>query len=245
MMKLGLLAVLASLALSASAATSDPFVGEWKLDPSRSTLKDTMVVEKLAANKYAFDFGGGPEAIVVDGTDQPSRLYGGSSLSVASEGGTWTVVRKNNGRKMLSATWSLSSDGATLTDRYTGYGADGSPYEQVYTYERKAGGPGFAGTWVSKTEEAVNFFLGLRIRPFEGGGLSIVDSSSQILGSMDFAAPLVRRVDERTLELMAKKRDGEHVPVLQLKLSADLKALTLSPRAAAGDEPRFLAFDRV
>ena len=241
---LGLLSF-ACLALSASAAANDPFVGDWKLNSSRSTIKDTMKVESNGGNKYTFDFGGGPEAIAVDGSDQPSNLYGGSSLSVAIKGDTWTVVRKANGRPMLSATWSLSADGKTLTDRYTGFGDDGSRYDIVYTFERKTAGSGFTGTWVGTSEEAVNFFLGLKLRPFETDGLSIIDPSSQILGSRNYAAPLVRKVDERTLDLMRKKDDGETTVALQLKLSPDSRTLTLGPAPTAGKEPRFLAFDRV
>src|SRR4051812_13633393 len=110
--------VLACLApISACAAANDPFVGDWKLAPSRSTA-DKMTVESVGGNRYTFDFGGGPETIVVDGTDQPSKLYGGDALSVAVEGDAWKVVRKNNGRTMISAIWKVSGDGGTLTDRF-------------------------------------------------------------------------------------------------------------------------------
>ena len=202
-----------------------------------------MAVESFGGNKYTFNFGGGPETIVVDGTDQPSRLYGGGTLSVAVDRGTWKVVRKSNGRTLLSAVWSLSKDGATLTDHYTGFNPEGVPYIVVYTYKRKSGGPGFAGTWASTSEEAVNFVLGLQIRPFEKNGLSIIDPSSQILGNMNFAASLVRTLDEYSIELMRKRTDGEISDLLQLKLSSDLNTLTIIPHSSVG-EPRVLAFDR-
>lgn len=240
------LASLACLAISTpAAAASDPFVGHWKLNPSKST-PDTVTVESVGGNRYTFNFGGGPETIVVDGKDQPSHLYGGDTLSVTIEGDGWKVVRKSKGRAMLSATWTLSRDGRTLTDRYTGFNGDGAGYTQIYTYKRKAGASGFAGTWVSTNVEAVNFVLGLQIRPFEDDGLSIVDSSSQIMGNMDFGAPLVRRLDEHTLELMRKKSGGgEPSVLLQLKLSPDLKTLTMTPHYAPGIEPHIFAFDRV
>ena len=48
-------------------AADDPFVGKWKLNPSKSQLTDQMKVEALGANKYTFDFGGGiPETVVAD-----------------------------------------------------------------------------------------------------------------------------------------------------------------------------------
>ena len=238
------LMLLACLALAASAAGNGPFVGDWKFNPSKST-PDKMTVQSDGGNKYTFDFGGGPETIVVDGTDQRTERYGGGTLSVAAEAGTWKIVRKGtNGHTMLSATWSVSGDGSTLTDRYSGFNGDGARFDVIYTYERKAAGSGFAGTWVSTSEEAVNFVLGLKIQPFEQDGLSIVDSTSQIMGNMNFAAPLVRKVDERTLELMRKKTDGAVSDFLQLRLSPDRKTLTITPHLAAGREPHVLAFDR-
>jgi predicted methyltransferase len=238
------LVLLACLAISTSAAANNPFVGDWKLDPSKSTRTDKMTVESVGDSKYTFNFGGGSETIVVDGTDQPTVLYGGGTLSVAIEGDTWKVVRKSNGRTIISAIWSVSRDGSTLTDHYTGFNAGGSPYNLIYTYERKAAGSGFAGTWVSTSEEAVDFVLGLQLRPFEENGLSIIDPSSQIMGDMNFAAPLVRRRDEHTLDLMRKKSDGGLSDFLHLELSSDLKTLTITPRSAAGVEPHILAFDR-
>lgn len=69
-------------------AATDPFVGDWKLNASRSKLTDVMKVESLGTSKYAFDFigDGKGEAIVVDGTDQPGIF--GTTLSVTVEGRT-------------------------------------------------------------------------------------------------------------------------------------------------------------
>jgi hypothetical protein len=173
-------------------------------------------VESVGGSKYIFNFGGGPETIVVDGTDQPTVLYGGGTLSVAIEGDTWKVVRKSNGRTIISAIWSVSRDGSTLTDHYTGFNAAGSAYNLIYTYQRKSAGSGFAGTWVSTSAEAVGFVLGLQVRPFEEDGLSIIDPSSQIMGNMNFAAPLIRSLDEHTLVLMRKKSGGEVSELLRL-----------------------------
>ncbi|HET6176402.1 MAG TPA: hypothetical protein VFE61_05680 [Candidatus Sulfotelmatobacter sp.] len=99
-----------------------------------------MRVESLGGNKYAFDFGGGPEKIVVDGTDQ-SAVYE-TMLSVTVEGpDTWKVVRKKDGRMLLTATWKLSQDGNTLSDNYTEFGSNGSPSTVNYLYKRRQPGP--------------------------------------------------------------------------------------------------------
>ena len=66
-------------------AANDPFVGKWKLNPSRSKLTDQMKIEVAGANKYALDLGGGAiETIVADGTYQPG--LDGTTLSVTVEG---------------------------------------------------------------------------------------------------------------------------------------------------------------
>lgn len=227
-------------------SVNDPFVGDWKLDLAKSPLTDQMRVERNGGNSYTFDFGGGPETLVIDGAEQPTPLYGGDALSVATKGDSWQVIRKKNGRTKISAIWNLSKDGSTLTDRFTSFNADGSPYTVTYVYTRKAGGSGFAGTWAGRSEAAVNFILLLQLRQYEKGGLSIIDPTSQFTGNMSFAASAVRRVDDHTLELMRKKKgDGELSEFLDSQLSPDLKKLTVATHAAAGAEPHVFEFDRL
>lgn len=128
-------------------AADNPFVGEWKLNPSKSRLVELMKVESVAGNKYAFDFGGGtPETIVTDGTDQPGVF--GTTLSVTIEGpDSRKVVRKKDGRMLLTANWKLSKDGHTLNDDYTEFASNGSSSNVKYVFERTAGKSGFTGTW--------------------------------------------------------------------------------------------------
>ncbi len=233
------------LVLCACGAANNPFVGKWKLNPSKSALTDQMKVESAGGNKYAFDFGGGPETVVVDGTDQATPLYGGGILSVAVQGDDWKVIRKKpDGHVLITAIWSLSKDGSSLTDHFTGFNADGSPYNLNYVYGRKAGGSGFAGTWVSTSVEAVNYVVAFQIQPYEAGGLSIIDASSQFTGNMQFASSSVRRLDAQTLELMKKKSDGKLSDLMQLKLSPDLKTLTITPHSSTADQPHIYVFER-
>jgi hypothetical protein len=157
------LLLVAFLAASTLWAADDPFVGKWKLNPSRSKLTDVMKVQSVGAKRYAFNFGGGPETIVLDGTDQPGGF--GTTLSVVVEGpGNWKVVRKRNSRTLLIAIWNLSKDGSTLTDNFTGINPNESTYNLNYVYKRKGGGSGFAGEWVSTTE-TVNSVVMLEVRP--------------------------------------------------------------------------------
>jgi hypothetical protein len=239
-------------------AADNPFFGDWKLNPSRSKLTDQMKVESLGANKYAFDFvgDGSAETIVADGTDQPALF--GTTLSVAAQGpDTWKVVRKKDGRMTISANWKLSKDGNTLTDDFTGIAPNGSASTMNYVYKRTAGGPGFAGTWVS-TNERVNFVFVLQVRPYEGDGLSFIDSMDGETKNVKFdgkdypnvgpnavagAVSSLRRVDERTLE-MTDKIKRKIMDTQQIEVSPDLKTLTLTVHTTGRSEPNILVFER-
>ena len=166
-------------------AADDPFVGKWKLNLSKSKLTDQMKVEAVGANKYAFDFGGGiPETVVADGTDQPGNF--GTTLSVTVEGPqTWKVVRKKDGRTLISAVWKLSEDGTTLGDAFTDIQADGSTMSLDYVYKRTAGTSGFSGTWES-TSEKVNSVFEFQIQPYEGDGLSFITPAEGETQNMKF-----------------------------------------------------------
>ena len=153
--------VIACLITTTLWAASDPFVGDWKLNPSKSKAVDHMKVEGLGGNKYAFDFGGGPEKIAVDGTDQ--QTVRGTVLSVTAEGpDSWKVMRKKDGRVLLTAIWNLSPDANTLTDNYTEFAPDGSPSTVNYSYQRTAARPGFAGTWESPMPVTSSYVLQVR-----------------------------------------------------------------------------------
>jgi hypothetical protein len=238
-------------------AADDPFVGEWKLDPAKSKLTDEMKVESAGGNKYAFDFGGGTaETIVTDGTDQPGLA--GTTLAVTVEGpDSWKVVRKKDGRMLLTANWKLSEDGNTLSDDYTEIGPNGSNSNVKYVYQRTAGTSGFAGTWES-TSEQVNFVLMIQVRPYEGDGLSIVNRSEEVIRSLKFDGKdypiqganvpkgLVssgRRVSDRNLQI-ADKINGKTVATEQIELSPDHKTLTMTKQAATRSKPNIFVFER-
>lgn len=249
--------LVACLATGALAASNDPFLGEWKLNPSKSKIIDVMKVEGAGGNKYAFDFGGGnPETIAANGTDQPG--LGGTTLSVSVEGAdAWKVVRKKDGRMLLTANWALSKDGNTLTDDYTEIGPDGKGSTVNYVYKRTAGTSGFAGTWES-TSLAINFEFVLKVQPYEGDGLSIIDSTEGLTTNVKFdgkdypkAGPnaekgstsSARRVNLNTAEI-TDKVNGKAASTRQIELSSDLKTMTMTLHPAGRREPNILVFER-
>jgi hypothetical protein len=237
-------------------AATDPFVGDWKFNPSRSQFIDVMKVESLGGNQYAFDFGGGPERIAVDGTDQ--QAIQGTLLCVTVEGpDRWKVVRKKDGRMLLTAAWKLSPDGNTLTDNYTGFQPDGSASTVNYVYRRTAAGTGFAGIWESEIQLPMTSAFVLQIRPYEENGLSFIrspqdtrnfkfDGKDYPLEGNGFAkgsTSSARRVDERTLEII-DKINGKVTRTERRELSADLKTLTRTVRMVGQRDPNIFVFER-
>ena len=250
------LLLVACLAVGTLWAANDPFVGKWKLNPSKSKLTDQMKVEAIGANKYAIDFGGGTENIVADGTDQPG--LDGTTLSITVEGPmTWKVVRKKDGRTLVTGIWKLSKDGQTLSDAFTANQSNGSTFSLDYVYKRTAGSTGFSGTWES-TSEKVNSVFEIRIRPYEEGGLSFVVPAEDSTKSLKFdgkdypnqgtnvapgSASSGRRVDERTLEITDKK-NGKTIATQKIEISLDLKTLTMTMQPVGRSKPNILVFDR-
>ena len=237
-----------------SLAATDSFIGNWKLSPSKSTYIDVMKVASLGANQYTFDFGGGPERIAVDGTDQQGLQ--GTTLSVTVEAAdSWKVVRKKDGRMLLTATWRLSQDGRVLSDHYTGFGPNDSSSTVNYVYQQTAAGSGFAGTW--ETSMPINIEVVLQIRPYGGNGLSFIRSANDTrnlkLDGKDYpaagrgvaqgATSSARRVNERTLEIIDKV-NGRVTRTERTELSADLKALTRTLRPVGQRDPSILVFER-
>ncbi len=238
-------------------AANDPFVGKWKLNPSRSKLTDQMKIEAAGANKYAIDFGGGvAETVVADGTDQPG--FSGTTVSITVEGpGTWRVIRKKDGRTLITGIWKLSKDGKTLSDAFTANQPNGSTFSLDYVYERTAGSSGFPGTWESISEK-VNSVFEIQIQPYEAAGLSFITPAEHETQNMRFdgedypsvdpdvlpgSASSGHRVNEHTLE-MTDKIKGRVMTTRQIKLSPDLKTLTMTVHTAGQGKPNVLVFDR-
>jgi hypothetical protein len=258
------------LAIGTLWAANDPFVGKWKVNPSKSKLIDEVKVEVVGENKYAFTFS--PDAvdtIVADGTDQPA--VNGTTLSITVKGpNNWEVIRKMKGRTLLKADWRLSEDGKTLNDAFTQYLPsgmtlfsqplpDGSTLVLPYVYERTAGNSGFTGTWDSESAK-VKAGIELQIQPYDGDGLSLKRSDEEMVtrikldgkvypdldpsGGDKGTAYSGRRVNERSLEITYKFKD-KITGTRQIELSTDRKTLTMTERLVGQSRPKsILVFDR-
>lgn len=239
-------------------AANDPFLGKWKVNPSKSKLNDEMKVEVAGASRYAITFAPGlVDTVVADGSDQPGLR--GTTLSITVAGpNNWKVIRKMKGRTLLTGYWTLSEDGKSLNDAYTEYAPDGSASSLPYVYERTAGSSGFPGTWDSESEK-VKPGIELQIQPYESDGLSFNSPNAEITKKTKFdgndypdldpdmapgSASSGRRVNERSLEITEKFK-GKITGTRQIELSPDLKTLTMSVRLVGQSRPKsILVFDR-
>jgi hypothetical protein len=238
-------------------AAENSFLGEWKLDPSKSRMPDEMKVESKGGNTYAFDFGGGAgETIMADGTDQPG--FAGTTLSVKAEAlDTWIVERKKDGKLLLRGTWKLSKDGNTLEDLYREFESDGSTVSMDYVYQRHGGGSGFAADWQS-IKETMNSPVSLEVKAYQGDGLSFISPTEHETKSVKFdgkdyphegpnadagSTSSIRRINDHTLE-MTDKSGGKVRSTEQIELSGDGKTLTITVHIVGRDKPNVMVFER-
>lgn len=244
----------AFLAASSLWTASDPFVGKWRLDVSKSVLVDRMVIEAAGPNRYTFRFEGGPaETVVADGTDQPGLT--GTTLAVtAPDSRTAKVVRKQDGKVIVSAAWKVSADDKTLHDTFTLLQADGPTPTTHYVYRRMSAGSGFIGAWESTTQP-VGLKYELQIQPYGGHGFAFVRPGAPVKNvpfdgqdhAVAGAAPgqtaSGRRQGERTMEVTDKVA-GQGLDTQAYAVSADGRTLTMIIHRAGQATPDRLVFAR-
>ena len=135
-------------------AAENPWVGTWKLDPSKSHLVGDTIDYSKAPNGLihytdgstaSFDFG-------LDGKEYKS--WGNHTVIWTPAGpNTWNTVVKQDGAVIYAARRELSADGKTLTITSTGNRPDGSPSNDVAVYARVGTGRGLVGKWRSTKAE--------------------------------------------------------------------------------------------
>jgi len=246
---------IACIAVSSAYAATDPFVGDWKLNPARSKLSDQMKVNCVESNKCIFNLGPVPETIILDGTDQPGEF--GTTLAVAVEApDRWKVSRKKDGRLLITATWSLSSDGNTLTDDFTSIRSDGTTNNIKYTYKRSAPGSGFTATWIG-TPQAMTSSAVLQIHPYEDDGLTFSDSRGQDTNNIKFDGKDYPHTGPHALSgyvssahrtadsiELTDKIGGTLLRTRRLELSPDQKTLNITVLVPGRAEPDIQVFER-
>ena len=186
-------AIIMCLFLGSLSAATDPFVGTWKLNQSKSKMTGEQVkIEDLGGNKFTITFGETSDTLVADGTDHP--VHFGQTESITIDGpNTWKIVTKMEGRTLYTQTCTLSPEGKTMNIAIRGTRPDGSTFNNQATFRRIAGTSGFAGTWES-TSVKVNSPPEVDIQPYQSDGLSFVvpaysDTLSMKFDGKDYRKP--------------------------------------------------------
>lgn len=139
----------AVLAWSAGVYAANPFVGKWKIDPSKSRMARTSdSVAAAGPNTWTFQYGAFTWTVKADGTDQPTPFGNTVSMKVVNRS-TWEFTNKNNGKPIGTETWVLSGDGKSMMRTFRGRKENGEPFTGVATMKRTAGASGFEGVWES------------------------------------------------------------------------------------------------
>ena len=156
----------------------------------------------------------------------------------------------------ISAIWTLSPDGHSLRDDFTGYPSKGSSFTIHYIYTPIGGASGFAAVWDSTSEKAGG--VEIEVQPYQSNGLSFINQAQHSTKNMNFdgkdypvndpnasagAMSSARRVNAGTLEF-TEKRNGKVSDKQHIQLSPDGKTLTMTIQRPSGLRPNVLVFER-
>jgi hypothetical protein len=149
MKKLSILLVPALIALSTlpCLAADSPFAGKWKLDPAKSTFTGgTFTYSTTPSGLMHYSDGAAEWDFGIDGKPYPTFPNRTTTWTKINDH-TWENVIKIGDKVSGKGHRELSTDGKTLTARYTLFRPDGGSEQTDETYTRVGGGPGLAGTW--------------------------------------------------------------------------------------------------
>ena len=136
----------------ATAMAETPFAGTWKVDYSKSHVTgQTVSFTSEAGEKVRFTYPGGSYTFIVDGSD--STNYVGETVQWKQiDDHTWKELTKE-GSIVVTHTWTLSTDGSTLTAAASGTRPSGQQIDGKETFTRIDPGKGFFGKWKSTKYE--------------------------------------------------------------------------------------------
>jgi len=153
------LAVLSLLLVSVAGWADDVQTGNWKLNLAKSRFKTSpapksqvvsivpdgkdgvkLTVDIVTANgeKSAIAY-----AAQYDGKEYPRTETGAGAVSGQTvtlkriDGRTVERITLLKGKKLVTETWAISSDGKTRTVTQSGLGVDGKPVDNVLVYDKQ------------------------------------------------------------------------------------------------------------
>ena len=144
-----LLAAVAALLVAAAAPVrQSAWLGDWRLDRSRSGLAGPTLRIGRVPRGYSFDFGAARFEIGDDGRDYPTVPTRSTSLKALGPR-SWLRQHKVNGKVVDRSRLLITPDQRLLVIESVAVAPDGRTRASRETLRRLAGGRGLAGTWRS------------------------------------------------------------------------------------------------
>ena len=249
--------LLTAIAAIATAA-GDPFIGAWRLNHARSSIKGNVVRIQVARDGlYRFITGGDIEiSCTMDGRDRRTPTGLVMNCRQLSERTYVTTVRDGK-RVRSSATWQLAPNGRSMIVVNHIYRPDGQERDDRAFVERLSGGAGLAGEWQStKILESVPERF--EILPFGAEGHAILSPAQKTTLRIRYdgqaytmRGPLVaegamvtgRRPDPRRIELTEAAR-GKLLGRSTMVVSEDGRILTQIYDSPYTDGPATFVYER-
>lgn len=244
------------LTLSCALYADDPFVGKWKVDPSRSDIAGSVdSVTAVGPNTWKFAFGNFSWTVKADGSQQPTP-FGTTAMKVVSPT-TWQFTNTTNGKPSGAETWVLASDGKSMTRTFTSPGKNGEPISGEVQLKRISGTSGFEGTWESTAVEMT--FTEVDLSPNGDDGISLLLPEDGTKYSLKFdgkeypeEGPRIppgltvsaRRTGERTVAVTTRL-NGKILETEEWEVSPDGKTYTYTEHDVGADKPVVIILHRV
>lgn len=139
---------LLALPAGAASAADSPWNGTWKFDQQKSHLTGQTftyserpggMLHYEDGSTASFDFG-------LDGKEYKTLANRTTTWSAAGTN-RWDRVTRIDGKVFTKGHVTLSEDGKTLTETYSGTRPDGEEFHEEDVFNRVSGTGGLAGTW--------------------------------------------------------------------------------------------------
>ena len=141
------------LEFHAESITVNKWLGNWKLDRSKSHLIGPSISIKRTGHKYLFDFGAVSFTIGDDGADYPTVNSRSTSLKQTGAR-TWLRIHRIRGKEVDRSTIVISQDNRNMVIHTVSVDNGQDPRTSDERLTRTGQGHGLAGTWRSTTAGA-------------------------------------------------------------------------------------------
>lgn len=139
-----------ALPAGAASATDSPWDGTWRLDPAKSHLTgQTFTYSEQPGGMLHYEDGSTASYdFRLDGKEY--KTWGNRMTTWTAAGkNRWDTVTRADGKVLAKGHVTLSDDGKTLTESFSGTRPDGQDFHEEDVFTRVGGTDGLAGTWRS------------------------------------------------------------------------------------------------